>query len=164
MLINPINTTINHTNFKAYITPTPSLKEGFSMAESNAHSGIMKNMNYAKEFLDSIARISESKRVSEFKIDIDKRRENHTYTRINGRRVNGGHNEFQPNIQDSYLVVEGTKRYASKLEELKPSYLDILKSQIEEAEAKLEELKDRYSNQLIAEVQQAQKMIFKNAE
>lgn len=163
MLINPINTINNNTCFKSQIRPTPSLREGFDMVENCAKSGTMKNMNYAKEFLDSIARISESKKKAEFKIEIDKRRENYTYTKINGRRINGGHNESQPNLNDNYLVVEGTKRYAAKLEETEPSYLDILKQQIDEAQERLDSLKERFNNQLIAEIKQAEKMIF-NAE
>lgn len=159
MLVNPINSTYT-TNFRAAIIPTKSLKEGFGMIENNVNSGTMKNMNFAKDFLDSIYKISESKKSKDFKIEIDKKRENHTYTKINGRRVSGGHNENMPNIQDAYLVVEGTKRYASKLEDIEPSYLDILKSQIEEAEAKLDELKERYYSQLKAEIKQAQMMIF----
>ena len=160
MLISPINNLNPTTNFKSIIKPTNDLKKGFEMAESNINSGTMKNMNYAKDFLDSIFRISESHKQPEFKIEIDKRRENHTYTKINGRRVSGGHNECQQNLQDAYLVVEGTKRYASKLEETDTSYLDVLKSQIEEAEYKLDELKERYYKQLKAEMEQAKWMIF----
>ena len=162
MKISPINT-VNNTNFKATIQPTKSLKEGFNMIERSANSIIMKDMNYAKDFVDSIARISESKKVQDFKIEIDKRRPEHTYTKINGKRVSGGHNERIPNIQDSYLVVEGTKRYASKLEELEPSILDVLKKQIEEAQFKLDELKTRYSERLKAEFENAKKMIFEDA-
>jgi len=162
MKISPINT-VNNTNFKAAIQPTESLKEGFNMIERSANSIIMKDMNYAKDFVDSIARISESKKVQDFKIEIDKRRPEHTYTKINGKRVSGGHNERIPNIQDSYLVVEGTKRYASKLEELEPSILDVLKKQIEEAQFKLDELKTRYSERLKAEFENAKKMIFEDA-
>lgn len=161
MLVNPVNT-INTINFRADIKPTPSLKKAFELAKNNANSGTMKNMNYAKDFIDSVVRISESKKSPEFKIDIDRRRENHTYTRINGRRVSGGGNEFQTNMQDGYLVAEGTKRYASKLENIEPSYLDVLKSEIEKAEAKLDILKERYFNRLTAELEQAQKMIFKD--
>lgn len=65
-------------------------------------------------------------------------------------------------MQDGYLVAEGTKRYASKLENIDPSYLDDLKSEIEKAEAKLDILKERYFNRLTAELEQAQKMIFKD--
>ena len=162
MKISPINT-VNNTNFKAAIQPTESLKEGFNMIERSANSIIMKDMNYAKDFVDSIARISESKKVQDFKIEIDKRRPEHTYTKINGKRVSGGHNERIPNIQDSYLVVEGTKQYASKLEELEPSVLDVLKKQIEEAQFKLDELKTRYSERLKAEFENAKKMIFEDA-
>ena len=162
MKISPINT-VNNTNFKAAIQPTKSLKEGFNMIERSANSIIMKDMNYAKDFVDSIARISESKKVQDFKIEIDKRRPEHTYTKINGKRVSGGHNERIPNIQDSYLVVEGTKQYASKLEELEPSVLDVLKKQIEEAQFKLDELKTRYSERLKAEFENAKKMIFEDA-
>lgn len=159
MLVHPINT-VNKINFRANITPTPSLKKGFEMAEENIKTASMKNMNYAKDFLDSIARISESKHSKEFKIEIDKRRENHTYTKVNGRRVNGGDNDRQSNIQDAYLVTEGTKQYASKLEEIEPSYLDILKSRIEETEAKLDDLKERYYNRLKSELEYTQNMIF----
>ena len=159
MLISPINST-NTINIRANIKPTQSLKAGFDMAETNAKSGVMKNMNYAKDFIDSVYRISESKKIPEFSIEIDKRRENHTYTKINGRRVSGGHNESMPNLQEAYLVQEGTKKYASKLEDLEPSYLDVLKAKIEEAEATLSELKDRYSKQLEAEIDHAKITIF----
>ena len=142
MLVNPINT-INSVNFRANITPTQSLREGFNMIERSADSIIMKDMNYAKDFLDSIARIEESNKIADFKIDIDKRRPDYTYTRINGRRVGGGHNAAISNIQDAYLVVESTKKYASKLEEQEPSLLDVLKTQVEEAQRNLDEVKAR---------------------
>ncbi len=160
MLISPINNVNPTTNFKSKIKPTNDLKKGFEMAESNINSGSMKNMNYAKDFLDSLFRISESKKQPEFKIEIDKRREDHTYTKINGRRVSGGHNECQQNLQDAYLVIEGTNRYASKLENIEESYLDVLKARITEAEEKLDRLKERYSKQLMLELNQAKGKIF----
>jgi len=162
MKVSPINT-ITSTNFKAKIQPTESLREGFDSIERSANSIIMKDMNYAKDFIDSIARISESKKISDFKIEIDKRRADYTYTKINGRRVSGGPNGAFQNIQDAYLIAQGTKNYASKLEELEPSALDILKAQVEEAQLKLDDLKTRYSNRLKAEFEQARKMIFNDA-
>ena len=159
MLVNPINT-INSVNFRANITPTQSLREGFNMIERSADSIIMKDMNYAKDFIDSLARISESKKVDKFSIEIDKRRADYTYTKINGRRINGGHNDRVPNVQDSYLVVEGIKNYASKLEDIEPSILDNLKEQIAEAQFRLDELKSRYSDRLKAEFEQAKKFVF----
>jgi len=161
MLIRPINP---NQNFKATIIPSESLNNGFNMIDKNIHSGTMKNMNYAKDFLDSIARIIESKKISKFKIDIDKQRENHTYTKINGRRLMGGHNDCQPNLQDDYLVVEGIKKYASRLEETPASTLDILKTKVEEAEEALDLLKERYNNRLKAELEQAKKIIFESAQ
>ena len=163
MKLSPINTVNNNNVFTARIQPTQSLKEGFDMVERSANSVIMKDMNYAKDFVDSIARINESTKVSDFKIEIDKRRQEHTYTKINGRRVSGGHNERIPNIQDAYLVVEGIKRYASNLEELEPSVLDALKKQVEEAQNRLDELKARYSARLKAEFENAKKFIFEDA-
>ncbi len=162
MRIYPINTD-NNLNCKAIIKPTDSLKSGFEMMGKYADTNIMKDMNSVKDFVDSIARISESKKVHEFKIDIDKRRPNYTYTKINGRRIKGGHNERCCNLQDAYLAVEGTKYYAERCEELQPSVLDELKAKIEEAEAKLSELKTRYGNRLKAELEQAQRMIFNDA-
>ena len=162
MLISPINT-VNSTNFRANIKPTTSLKEGFELIEKDSESIIMKDMNYVKDFLDGVARISESKKIDNFKIDIDKRRPDYTYTKINGRRVYGGPNEKINNIQDAYLVVEGTKKYAENLEEIEPSLLDFMKAEIEEAQMKLDELKQRYNDRLKAELQQAKKVIFNNA-
>ena len=162
MKISPINT-YNGMNFKAEIIPTESLKNGFQMMDKYADSVSMKDLNSVKDFLDSIVRISETKKVHEFKIDIDKKRENYTYTKINGRRVSGGHNERQLNLLDSYLVIEGIKKYASKCEEGEPTVLDMLKQQIEEAENKLYELKLRYGNRLKSELEQAQKLIFNEA-
>ena len=163
MRVNPINTN-NNTSFRAVIKPSESLKEGFTMMEKYASSGTMKDMNSVKDFLDSLARISESQKVSKFKIEIDKERPEYTYTKINGRRISGGSNEGYKNLQDSYLVVEGTKRYASKLEDSTPSILDILKSKIEEAELALDELKEVYGRRLQAELEQAKTLIFKKAE
>ena len=159
MKISPINT-INSTSFNANIKPTQSLNEGFDLIERNVNSIIMKDMNFAKDFLDSLAKISESDKVPDFKIEIDKRRLNHTYTKINGRRVSGGHNENIPNIQDSYLVVEGVKRYASNIKNSEPSLLDTLKEQVENAQRILDEAKERYSTRLKAEFEQAKKLIF----
>ena len=159
MRISPINT-VNSMNFGAKIKPTESLKDSFDKIEKNTNSALMKDLNYAKDFIDSIARISESNKISDFAIEIDKRRPEHTYTKINGRRVSGGHNERIPNVQDSYLIIEGTKKYASKLEELEPSSLDLLKAKVEEAQRNLDELKERYSDRLKAEFEQARKMIF----
>lgn len=161
MLVNPINT-VNNVNFRANIKPTQSLREGFDMIERSADSIIMKEMNYAKDFLDSIARIEESNKISNFKIDIDKRRPDYTYTRINGRRISGGQNARFNNLQDAYLVVEGTKNYASKLEAPQPSLLDFLKAQVEEAQRNLDEIKERYSQRLKAEFEQAKKIIFED--
>lgn len=160
MRINPINTINNKTIFKAKIQPTQSLKDGFDMIEKSTNSIIMKDMEYAKDFIDSIARISESKQVKNFKIEIDKRRANHTYTKINDKRVSGGSNEMLPNLQDSYLVVEGTKRFASNLEPLEPSTLDLLKTKVEYAQRNLDELKARYNEKLKAEFEQAKKIVF----
>ena len=162
MLISPINA-VNSTNFRANIKPTTSLKEGFELIEKDSESIIMKDMNYVKDFLDSVARISESKKIDNFKIDIDKRRPDYTYTKINGRRVYGGPNEKINNVQEAYLVVEGTKKYAKNLEEIEPSLLDFMKAEIEEAQMKLDELKQRYNDRLKAELQQAKKVIFNNA-
>lgn len=163
MKVSPINTINSNMNFRAKIQPTTYLKESFDKIEKVADSTIMKDLNYAKDFLDSIARISESKKVSDFKIEIDRRRADHTYTKINGRRVSGGHNERIPNVQDSYLVAEGTKNFASKLEELEPSTLDFMKAQIETAERALYDLKTRYSEKLKSDFQVARKMIFEDA-
>ena len=160
MLISPISSVKINTNFKAEIRPSASLKEGFDMMEKCADSMSMKDMNSVKEFIDSLVKISETSRISEFKIDVDKRRPEYTYLRINGKRVNGGHNERQTNLLDSYIVVQGTKNYASKLEESSPTVLDYLKSQIEETEEKLYQLKERYGERLKAELQQAKKVIF----
>ena len=160
MKVYPINTINNTTSFKANIIPTDSLKETFDVMTRSAHASMLKDMNYTKDFLDSLARISESKKVTDFRIDIDKRRANHTYTKINGRRVSGGHNERIPNVQDSYLVAEGTKSFASKLEELEPSVLDVLKERVEEAQRVLDEAKARYSDRIKAEFEQARKVIF----
>lgn len=161
MKVNPINTNQN-LSFNANIKPTKELQDGFLKVEKCVNSGIMKNMNYAKDFLDSIVRIDQSSKISNFKIEIDKLRPEHTYTKINGRRICGGHNETQRNLQEDYLVVEGVKKYASKLEEIEPSVLDVLKEQVEEAERALDEIKTRYGERLKAELEQAQKFIFKN--
>ena len=163
MRINPINTN-NNTNFQAIIRPSNSLKEGFEMAQKTVHNGTTKDLNSVKEFLDSLVRISETKKIKEYKIDIDKRRPDYTYTKINGKRVIGVPTERNQNIQDAYLVVEGTKKYASNLEDVQPFILDILKTKIEETENLLDELKDRYSKRIQAELEQAQKLIFKDAE
>jgi len=162
MKVNPINTINSATTFKANIQPTQSLRDGFSKIEKCINSGTTKDLDYAKDFIDSIARISESKKIDEFKIEIDKRRPDHTYTKINGRRVSGGHNERQTNLLDDYLVVEGTKKYASKLEEAEPSLLDSLKAELDEAKRVLNDIETRYTNRLKVELEQAQKMIFKN--
>lgn len=162
MKINPINTNNNISVFRAKIQPTQDLKNTFNAMEKSANSGLMKDMNFAKDFIDSIARISESKQINDFKIEVDKRRANYTYTKINGRRVSGGNNDRFSNLQDSYLVAEGVKNYAAKLEELAPSTLDLLKAKIEYAEQALDELKTRYSERLISEFEQAKKVIFDN--
>ena len=160
MLVNPINNTSNNINFKSQIKPTEDLRQGFLMIQRSVESETIKNLNATKDFLDSLVRIRESKKNTSFKIEIDKRRENHSYIRINGRRTSGGHNEWNSNINDDYLVVEGLKKYAAKLEDIEPSRLDLLKNEIIEAENKLWELKERYANQLKAELEQAQKSIF----
>ena len=160
MKINPINTINNSTDFKAKIEPTESLKNAFDMVERSANSSIMKDLNFAKDFLDSIARISESQKVADYKIEIDKRRANHIYTKINGRSVSGGDNDRMPNVQDSYLVIEGTKNFASHLEEIEPSILDLLKAKVEIAQRALDEIKERYSERLKAEFEQAKQIIF----
>ena len=162
MLINPIST-VNSANFRANILPTQCLRESFDRIEKNTDSAIMKDLNYAKDFIDSLAAISESKKIKEFRIEIDKRRSQHTYTKINGSRVSGGYNGNIPNLLDSYLIAEGVKRYASKLEDFKPSILDSLKEQVEEAQLVLDELKERYSERLKAEFEQAKKIIFDDA-
>ncbi len=162
MRVNPINIVNITTSFKANIVPTESLKETFDVLQRSANSPVLKDMNYTKDFLDSLARISESEKVAEFKIDIDKRRANHTYTKINGRRVSGGHNERIPNVQNSYLVAKGTKIFASKLEETEPTILDILKARVEDAQKVLDEAKARYSERIIAEFEQAKKIIFED--
>ena len=169
MKVNPINTINSLTTFKANIQPTQSLKDGFNMIERSVNSIITKDMDYAKDFLNSIAEISESKKIDNFKIEIDKRRPGHTYTKINGRRVSGGSNESFPYLQDSYLVVEGTKKYAARLkssehsevaEHAELSYLDILKTRVEDAQRLLDEAKMRYSERLKSEFEQAKKIIF----
>ena len=158
MRISPINST--NTNFKAVIVPTESLGEGFKLAERCVKSGTMKDLNLTKDFLDSLAKISESPKIQRYKIDIDKRREGYTYTRINGSRISGGHNECAVKYNDDYLVVEGTKAYAKKLGGSEDSILEGLKSEVEAAEAKLFELKEQYARRLRAELEQAQKIIF----
>jgi hypothetical protein len=127
------------------------------------NSESMKDMNTVKDFLDSLVRINESEKITKYKIEIDKSRPEYTYTKINGKRVSGGSNERQLNLQDSYIVMESTNRFASRLEEIQPSVLDTLKAQIEDAETVLDILKTRYFNRLKAELEQAQKLIFKNA-
>ena len=160
MKVNPINTINNQMNFRARIQPTESLREGFDMMEKYSDSCIKKDMDSVKDFLDSLATIIESDKLQEFKIEIDKRRAGYTYTKINGRRTGGGHNDRMTNLQDSYLAIEGIKNYASKLGEAQQSPLDILKTQVEEAERKWSVLKERYSKRLKAEFNQAKKMIF----
>ena len=58
------------------------------------------------------------------------------------------------------MVAEGTKSFASKLEELEPSVLDVLKERVEEAQRVLDEAKARYSDRIKAEFEQARKVIF----
>lgn len=163
MKTNPINTNYG-TNFCAEIKPTKALKNGFNMIEQCTESGTMKDLNYVKDFLDSIAKISETEKVPEFKIEIDKRRTDYTYTKINGRRISGGHNERQPNIQDDYLVVEGIKKFASGIDSAAPSSLDVLKEQIESAQQTLDSLMSRYMHRIKVELEQAQKFIFDNVQ
>ena len=160
MKVNPINK--NNSNFRAAIKPSESLKRTFEVAEKYTEKGTMKEMNSVKEFLDDLSRISESQKISKYKIDIDKSRPEYTYTKINGKRISGGANERQQSLQDSYLVMRSTNRFASHLEEAKPTFLDNLKSQIEETQEVLESLKERYRNRLKAELEQAQKLIFKD--
>ena len=162
MKISPINT--NNNCFTATIKPSDSLQEAFLMAEKYTKNGTMKDMNTVKNFLDSIARISDSQKITKYKIDIDKTRPEYTYAKINGKRISGGSNERLQNLQDSYIVIESTNKFASGLEEPKPSVLDSLKAQIEETELMLDELKERYCNRLKAELEQAQKFIFGKAE
>ena len=164
MKINPINTNNNNYSFRATIKPSKSLKEAFIKAENYMNSESMKDMNAVKDFLDSLVRINESKKIAKYKIEVDKSRPDYTYAKINGKRVNGGANEKQHNILDSYIVMDSTNKFASKLEEIQPSVLDTLKAQIEDAESALDTLKTRYFNRLKAELEQAQKLIFKNAE
>ena len=163
MNINPINTIkTNNINFKARIIPTQDLDSGFELIKKCVKTGTMKNLNFAKEFLDSIASINNSEELQKFKIEIDKRRAGYTYTKINNRRVRGGHNDFLPNIQDSYLVIEGTNSCAKKLAQSQPTVLDELKNKIETLEEQLSELKECYSRRIEAEIEQAQKLIFNN--
>ena len=166
MRINPIKTNNNNNNysFKATIKPSESLKEAFKKAEKYTNSGTMKDMDTVKTFIDSLVRINESEKITKYKIEIDKSRPEYTYTKINGKRVSGGSNERQQNLQDSYIVMESTNKFASRLEEIQPSALDTLRAQIEEAESVLDNLKTRYCNRLKAELEQAQQFIFKKAE
>lgn len=163
MRINPININ-SKTNFRATIHPSESLQSGFDMLKKYADSGCMKDLNSVKDFVDSLTRISESNKAKDFKIEIDKRRPNYTYTKINGKRVSGGDNSFQKNLQEAYLVVEGTKKFASKLEESQPSILDAMKAEIEAKIAEIDELKERYSRRLKDELEHTQQIIFKASE
>jgi len=161
MRVNPINTN-NNINHRATIKPTKSLQEGFNLYEQYVESGCMKSLNSLKEFVDTLARIRESKKIREFKIEIDKSNPDCAKIKINGEIVNNG--EDCRNIQEGYLVVEHTQKFASELEKAQPSILDNLKAEIEAKYAELDELKERYGQRLKAELEQAKKMIFKNAE
>lgn len=160
MKINPINTNNSSTSFKAHIQPTQSLKDGFDMIERSTNSVIMKEMNYVKDFIDSITRISESTKIKDFKIEIEKGQSERAYAKINGLHLIDDPNEKVSNIQGSYLVVEETKKYASTLEPLKPSVLDDLKTQIEAAQRRLNELKVKYSETLMLEFKKAKQNVF----
>ena len=162
MKINPINTNNNNYNFKATVKPSDSLKKAFEIAEKYTNTGSMKDLDTVKLFIDSLFRISESKKITKYKIEIDRARPEYTYTKINGKRISGGANERQQNLQDSYIVMESTKKFASKLEEISPSVLDSIRAKIVEAESVLDELKTTYCNRLKAELEQAEKIIFKN--
>ena len=151
---------INNTIFKAKIIPNKCLDEGFSMAEKCAKSESIKDLNYAKEFLDGIVRIGESEKIPNFKIEIDKRRLNYTYTKINDSRVNGGPNEFMQNVNDDYLVVESIKKYANTLAPIGPSHIDLLKVKTELAEKQYLELKNRYRELLQEQLEHVRTNIF----
>ena len=162
MRINPINTT--DLNYKANIKPTDSLKNSFNMIKDYAKSDSLNDLDYVKDFLDSLAIISESKKINEFVINIDKRRENHTYVKINNRRVKGGHNECLSGIKDEILTVEGTKCFAKKLETPKRSVCDYISMEIEQFQQKISELKEQYQRRLQSEIEKAEKIIFNCAE
>lgn len=161
MRVYPINTN-NNVNHKATIKPTKSLQEGFNIYERCTDSGCMKSLNSLKEFVDTLARIRESKKIREFKIEMDKSNPDCTKIKINGNIVSDG--EKCQNLQEGYLVVEHTQKFASELEKAQPSILDNLKAEIEAKYAELDELKERYGQRLKAELEQAKKMIFENAE
>ena len=114
MKINPINTQSNtNTNFKAQVIKNPSIDSAYSMIEENASSVLMKNLNYAKDFIDGMRKIMSSKKTEKFNIFVDKRRPNYTYVNINGRRVSGGATE-------------------NKLYKLKEQYSKMLKHELTE--------------------------------
>ena len=158
MKINPINTQNNtNTNFKTKLIKNPSIDSAYSMIEENASSVIMKNMDFAKDFLDSMRKIISSKKTEFFNIFLDKRRPNYTYININGRRVYGGADEFKMHLKDDYMIVEGCNKYASKLNGTsEPTELDIIKNKIETTERKLCHLKEQYSKLLKQELTEQQ--------
>ena len=156
MKINPINIQ-NNTNFQAKIVKNNSLDSAYSIIAKNASSAQIKNMNFAKDFVDSMRKIATSKKIEEFNIYIDKRRPNYTYVNINGRRVSGGANEYSQCVEDNYRIIECCKKYASKLkEETISTKLDEIKSEVEAAEKKLHDLKEKYSKMLKQELTEQQ--------
>jgi len=154
MKVNPIST--NNINFEAKIINNPDLEKGYAMAERCANTMLMKDLDLAKDFVESLQKIKASDKIDTFEIGIDKRRPNYTYTKINGRRHYGGANEFQQNLQDDYLVVTGCKKYASKLGGTEPTKLDNIKNDINKTMDKLYKLKEKYAEEIQHQLKELQ--------
>lgn len=155
MKINPIST-IDRTNFGAKIVPTEPLGDAFIMVNKCINSGVTKNMNYAKGFIDSIARIKATKDIAEYRLELDETTPNHTYAYINGQLANYC---ITP-MKGDYFAVEVTKKYSANFEKNEKSVLDVLQGQIEEARLKLSELEDKYGQCLKTEIEKLQNSIF----
>lgn len=154
MQINPIKNT-NNTNFGTKIKFNKTLEEGFKHAKSCSSSAKIKELNYSKEFVDSLRAILDNH--TDTSLEVVSNKVAGTYTRIADGYNNKIANTYIPN--EGSKCIEAVKNYAKILPVPEPTNLDTLKRHLDNTLNLVEVLKNKYSKALAKEIENLEKRI-----
>lgn len=159
MRVFPI-TIQNNTNFKSKIIKTQFLNHGFDMAIEETNSPLMKDLNRAKGFYDSIRTIAADTSKATFEINAEEKSSKaikNVVATVDGKDQVVLNNK-NPNLLPGYLCATGINKYASEIKQ-KPeeTYLDELQRSIAKLQEQLSAAQNEYAEEL-----QRQLKIMKN--
>lgn len=151
MRIQPIN---NETNFGTKVKYNNAIEKGFELARGNKSGNTLKDLNFAKDFIDNVKTILNDG--SKDCVEFVAKNSSDVYT-----RTEKGEQKFFEGTysNEGYNVVQALKKYSEGKKNKKTSAIDELKSQLDGAIELVEILKVKYSEVIDNELDRLQQRI-----